>query len=286
MGEINYLMLDLSQTKKIELSGGCNTEDEILLDQVKNNIGLGFNQISPYEINPNEGLLVCGGPSLLSSKKELLEEKLKGGKVFATNGAYDWCIKNGISPGAMILLDARESNVRFVKEEIKDCWYLLASQCHPNVFEICKNRKVLIWHAASCGDEEIKILEKSYFPNPIYPITLGTTVGIRSISLLRMLGFTKIQIFGLDSCWFENENHAYVQSENENDKKIKVWLRPQNRDDKAKSFICSPWMIKQGEDFLDLIRKRGNLFDLIVHGDGLIANILRLGAEIQMESEG
>jgi hypothetical protein len=279
-------MLDLSNTKRIELKGGCNTSDEILLSQVNSNIRLGFRQVLPYDVNPNEALLVCGGPSLNATKKELIETKLKGGKVFATNGAYNWCLENKINPGAMILLDARESNTRFVEKGIKDCWYLLASQCHPKVFEICKDRKVLIWHAASCGDDEIKLLEEFYHPEPIYPITLGTTVGIRAISLLRMLGFTKIQIFGLDSCWFGNDNHAYLQSENENDKKIEVWLRPENRDDKAKKFLCSPWMIKQAEDFLKLVRKRGNLFDLIVHGDGLIANMLKTGAEIQTEISG
>lgn len=275
--------IDLSQTKKIELEGSCNTSDEILIQQVNHNIRLGFRQVKPHNINPNMAILVCGGPSLELTKEALIRSSWAGGKIICVNGAYNWCIENNLKPSACVLLDARETSVRFLEKDVFGCRYLLASQCHPKAFEICRDRDVLIWHACSGGDQEVEVINEFYFGHT-FPVTMGTTVGIRSISLLRMLGFNKIQIFGLDSCWLDDKNHAYDQKENENDKIIPVWLRPDGRDDKAQRFLCSPWMIKQAEDFLELIKERGNLFELSVYGPGLIATMLRTGAEIQLET--
>lgn len=276
---------DLSLTKKIELDGSCNTSDEILLQQVNHNIRLGLRQIKPYNINPNTAILVCGGPSLEDKdiRDILVHAYWAGGKIITVNGAYEWCIRNNIKPSMCVLLDARETSVRFLEQDVLGCRYMLASQCHPRAFEICRDRDTFIWHACSGGDKEVEILQEYYF-NHIHPITIGTTVGVRSISLLRMLGFNKIMIFGLDSCWLEDRNHAYAQKENEKDQIIPVWLRPEGRDDKAKRFLCSPWMIKQAEDFLELIKARGDLFELSVYGPGLIAEMLKTGAEIQLEN--
>jgi hypothetical protein len=147
---------------------------------------------------------------------------------------------------------------------------------------MCRNRTVTIWHALSAGDDEIKLLDKYYFKRH-NPITIGVTVSMRAISLMRMLGFQRLEIFGLDSCWLDGEHHAYAQSENNNEKTMSVWVRPKGRDDLAKRFLCSVWMAKQAEDFLQLIKERGELFQLNVHGPGIIAEMVKAGAELEIE---
>lgn len=280
----------------VEFPEGCgtNTPDKVLLDQVAQNIRRGLPQVQPYNPNPATALLVCGGPSLALTERELIEAYWKGGKIIAVNGAYQWCIDRNLKPSAAVMLDARRFNTRFVQTPIEGCRYLLASQCHPDTFEMCAGRDVLIWHACSAGDPEVDLLCDYYFQGRddkgqftghrnTYPVTLGTTVGVRAISLLRMLGFQYIDIFGLDSCWLDNAHHAYGQPENAKDGRVAVWLRPKNRDDKALRFECAPWHMKQAQDFLGLIRDRGDLFQLRVRGPGLIAAIIRTGAEIEME---
>jgi hypothetical protein len=42
-------------------------------------------------------------------------------------------------------------------------------------------------------------------------------------------------------------------------------------------------MAKQTEDFLQLIKERGELFQLNVHGPGIIAEMVRTGAELEIE---
>lgn len=270
------------RVKEIVFKGGVNTPDEVLLEQVATNIRRGLMQAQPYQPNENTAILVCGGPSLAMTEKDLVKAYWNGGKVVAVNGAYQWCVDRNIKPSAFVMLDAREFNARFLETPVEGCHYLLASQCHPKAFELCQDRKVTIWHGMSAGEKEEVLLNEFYFKR-YHPVTLGTTVAMRAISLMRMLGFMRLEIFGLDSCWIGEEHHAYQQDENNNERKMAVWLRPQNRDDKAQRFICSPWMAKQAEDFLQLVKERGNLFELNVHGPGLIATAIKMCAELQIE---
>lgn len=282
--------LDAAKVHPFELApdAGCNTSDDVLLAQVAANIRRGLPQAYPYALNPHVALLVCGGPSLAATEKELARAYWAGGKIVACNGAYQWCIDHNLKPSAAVMLDARAFNSRFLAEPVEGCRYLLASQCHPDTFEVCRDRDVTIWHACSAGDQEVDLLKAYYFGRTT-PVILGTTVGVRSLSLLRMLGFPQIEVFGLDSCWLgetdREQHHAYAQTENARDGKVPLWLRPQGRDDKAKRFLCAPWHAKQAQDLMRLIREHGDKFENIhFHGEGLIATIMRTGADIQMES--
>lgn len=274
--------IEPDRVKEIVFKGGVNTPDDVLLAQVAENIRRGLPQAQPYQPNDQTAIIVAGGPSLKTTEKDLVKAYWKGGKVVALNGSYQWCLERNIRPSAFVMLDAREFNARFVEQEVEGCHYLLAAQCHPKAFELCRDRKVTIWHGMSAGESEVTMLDEFYFGR-YHPVTLGTTVAMRAISLMRMLGFMRMEIFGLDSCWFGDEHHAYDQPENNNERRMSVWLRPQGRDDKAQRFICSPWQAKQAEDFLQLSKERGELFQLNVHGPGLIATIIRTGADLAIE---
>lgn len=261
---------------------GLNVKESDIIEQVGLNIKRHLPQAQPHAPNSNTVALVCGGPSLITMEKELAKASWDGAKVVCVNGTYRWCIERNIRPSAVVLLDAREFNARFVEPDVKGCRYLLASQCHPEAFELTLDRDVTIWHACSAGQPELDLLNDYYFGR-CFPVTIGTTVAIRAVSLLRMLGFQNFDIFGLDSCWMDNKHHAYDQRENDRDQCIPVWLTPEGRADLRKQFFCAPWMMKQAEDFQQLIRERGNDFRLNVRGDGLIASIMRFAAELGSE---
>lgn len=275
----------MNMMHKVTLSpdSGCNTPDQVILDQVYLNIRRGLPQAQPYQPNNMTALLVCGGPSLESTQQELVQAYWEGGKIIAVNGAYQWCIENNLKPSAAIVLDAREFNSRFIEREVPGCKYLLASQCHPATFELCRSRETIIWHACTGGDDEVALLKEYYFDRT-HPVTLGTTVGVRAISLMRMLGWQHFDIFGLDSCWLDGRHHAYGQAENDRDLRIKVKLIAKGGEHLAEEFHCAPWHMKQAEDFQQLIKARGNMFHLNVRGPGLIAAILRTGATLAKEN--
>ena len=50
-------------------------------------------------------------------------------------------------------------------------------------------------------------------------------------------------------------------------------------------FYCNPWMISQAQGFIDLLRVMGDLMELEVYGDGLLAWILKTGAELPEAQE-
>jgi hypothetical protein len=275
------MSFDLTGVLPIELVGSCNTNQDELMAQVDSNIRRGLPQAKPHAPNPATAILVCSGPSLRTTENELRDAFYDGGKIIAVNGAYQWCIDKGFLPSAAVIIDARLFNTRFLETEIVGCRYLLASQCHPNLFDLCRERATTIWHACSFGDKELDLL-RAYYYDHVYPVTIGTTVGVRAISLLRMLGFMRMDIFGMDSCWIGNENHAFSQAENDDDTLVPIWLRPEGRDDKAQKFVCSPWQCKQFSDVMELIRERGDQFELNFRGPGLIATAIRTGAEIEM----
>jgi hypothetical protein len=280
-------IFDANAVSEIAFSPECrvNMPDEIILGQVASNIRRGFPQARPYAPNNDVAIIVAGGPSLQEMEKQIVEAQWRGGKIVALNGAYKWCIDHNIRPSAMIMLDAREFNSRFVEIPVENCHYLIAAQAHPKAFDLCRGRNVTIWHALSIEERELDLLDKFYFGREHhFPVTMGTTVGMRAISMMRMLGYLRMEIFGLDSCLLGDAHHAYEQAENDGEEVIPIWLRPEGRDDLAKRFLCMPWMAKQAYDFIDLVRDRGEMLQLQVHGPGLIAEMLRSGAEMQQES--
>lgn len=257
---------------------GCNVSDDLILHQVRENIRRKLPQVMPYAKNPNTVALVCGGPSLEMYKDDLIEAAAEGAKVVALNGAYQWCIDNGIRVSAMVMLDARQFNSRFVEQPVDGCRYLLASQCHPDAFELCKDRDVTIFHCCSSGEDEHMMLREFYF-NRLFPIPIGTTVAIKGLQVLNMIGFKRFDCFGFDSCWMGDKHHSYSQPENDRDKYMPVWITPPEDHSLAEKFWCAPWMMRQAVDFQKLVHDCGDDYEICVRGEGLIAATLRLAAQ-------
>jgi hypothetical protein len=48
-------------------------------------------------------------------------------------------------------------------------------------------------------------------------------------------------------------------------------------------FSCTPWMLSQAQEFRGLVGFLGDEVELAVHGDGLIAHMIKTGAELSKE---
>ena len=57
----------------------------------------------------------------------------------------------------------------------------------------------------------------------------------------------------------------------------------EKRFDLKLGFDCTSWHCKQAEEFETTIRAMGDAFQLQVHGDGLLASMLQLGASLVKE---
>lgn len=262
----------------VELQGTMNVEDTVVLSHLAQSIRLGYPQLWQQGPKPERVCIVGGGPSLNTTEAELVDLVHRGALLVTTNGAYHWCLERNLKPNAQIVLDARATNARFLQPEVPGCRYYLASQCHPDVWAAVAGREhVAIWHSVDATGPRADILD-AYYLKQWQGISGGTTVVTRAIGLLRTLGYLRFDLFGVDSCWLEGQHHAFDQPENEADRRMPFTVHPTGEPDKARTFWCAPWHVKQFEDFLQFIRMAGQHFALSVHGDGLIAYAMQASA--------
>lgn len=266
-----------------ELVGDINTPQPELLANIRHSIRLGYPQVQPQPPQPERVCLVGGGPSLEATFPELRDLYFAGAKIVTVNGAYRWCLERNLRPSAQIMLDARSFNARFVDPAVPACKYLLASQCHPVTFDAVRGRNVWIWHAIGPENALREELDQFYL-KAWTGVAGGTTVIMRAIALLRILGFLRFDLFGVDSCFLDGQHHAYPQTEN--DDRPHPWrVKWPDYPERAREFLCSGWHLKQLEDFLQMVRINGHQFLIHVHGDGLLAYALRASAStFELES--
>jgi 2-polyprenyl-3-methyl-5-hydroxy-6-metoxy-1,4-benzoquinol methylase len=255
----------------ITAAGVLNTEDEQIRANVRHNIAQGWEQVRPHVANDFETLILGGGPSLGEFEQEIKQRRANGAKLVTLNGAYNWAIENGLVPSAQIIVDARPFNARFTKPVLDSCRYLIASQCDPAVFEGLPKDRTYIWHTnpALIKDD----LNAQY--EGWYSVPGGSTVLLRAIPLMRMLGYRMFHLYGCDSCLKGERHHAYSQPENDNGLTVPVTVNPGGR-----MFYCKPWMISQAQEMMDLIKFLSDEVELEIHGDGLLKHILEVGASL------
>ena len=259
--------------EKPEMPSGLNTPSERMLENIKVNIQRGLPQAKAYQNSNETVILAYGGPSLKRNLKAL--KKLTPTCPLVTvNGVHDYLISEGCVPSVQIMLDARPDNVCFVQNPVETCKYLVASQCDPSVFGALEGYDVHIFHCdLGVGEDEVF---KDYYLGENYRIIMGgSTVGLRALILMRTLGFSKFEIFGFDSCFLGNEHHSFQQDLNAKDAKA-VKLEGLGR-----TFYCTGWMLRQAYEFQDLVKHAGKLLKCRIHGNGLIANMVKAGAQLK-----
>ncbi len=261
---------------EIANNGKLNTTEETIKDNVKKNIQGNWKQVSPHPTNDIECMILGGGPSLSEFEEDIKQKRKDGVKLITLNGAYNWCLDHDLIPSATIMVDARPFNKRFVKPVVDDCLYLIGGQCDPSVFEELPKDRTYIWH--SSVELIADILKDHYGDDPVWFIPGGSTVLLRSIPLMRMLGYGKFYLYGCDSCIMDKAHHSYLQPENDRSPVIPVMVGAPGSLN-GKSFQCSYWMIAQAQEFCGLIKMLGDEIQLQIFGDGLLAYIVQAGAE-------
>lgn len=254
--------------------GVVNVDTDQLERNVLANVAAGWLHVQPHDRQDREVILLAGGPSMLEDAALIKEMRAAGAALVTVNGAYKWALANGLQPSAQIVLDARPFNARFTRPIVDGCRYLIASQVDPSVLEGLPRERTFLWHSALSEQAERAVYEHEdgfYFPIPG-----GSTVVLRALPLLRLLGLWRLHLFGFDSCLLRGRHHAYDQPENDGEQVVPVTCG-------GRVFECTPWMLHQATEFMDLVRFLGDEVELEIHGDGLIAHIARTGAELSNE---
>jgi hypothetical protein len=259
--------------KDVKGVSGVNTEDDTIRSNVLANLKLGLKEVKPYEQNDNELILLCGGPSLNDYADEIKLNKRLRVPIVTMNGAYNWALEHGIKPDVQIILDARAFNKRFIEPIVPSCTYLISSQCDPELVSAIPESQIYLWHSGA--DVVRSCVEELGITKDVYPVYGGMTVPLRAIPLLLMLGFHRFVVYGFDSCIKNNHHHAYSQPENDFNTVIDVTCGDE-------TFKCHGWHLTQAYEFIELQQMIGDLCEMDVKGDGLIAHIINTGAKLDV----
>jgi hypothetical protein len=236
----------------------------------------GFPNLMAYEEQKDrEVVIIGGGPSLNSDETysklcEFNRRKDSGDPIsFVTvNGSYTWAKDHGFWPVTQFMLDPRAYNKRFIEPVDKDNKYIMAAQCHPEVWDALEAEKADAYVLqVNIHTHIIPVIEELW--GNMYedwnPIPGGSTVMLRVLPALQSMGFRKINIFGFDSCLMDDVHHAYEQKENDiNGGTMEI-------DIEERQFHVHPWMLAQAKEFMDMKDTILRHLDIQVYGDGLIA---------------
>ena len=259
-------------TSQVVMNGSPNAGEEVLNANVLHNLNDGWAQIEPHEAQEVEIMLLAGGPSLNDFEDQIKAARAKGMPLVTVNGTYNWALDRGLKPSLQIMVDGREFMERFVTPQVDTCKYLMASQVSPKVMLGLPRDRTWLWHSGI--NKEGEALAKELNGGKFFPIPGGCTVITRAIPLLRLLGFSKIHVYGFDSCFKGEAHHAYKQPENDDELVLSVSCG-------GKTFNCTPWHVMQANEFMGLVKLLGDEVELEVYGDGLIKQILVTGASME-----
>ena len=143
--------------------------------------------------------IVCFGPSL----NDTWEEVRKFKHIFTCSGSHKFLVERGVIPTWHVEVDPRPHKVELIGQPNPSVEYLIASTCHPKVFDHLEGMKVTLWHVFDGEADALRTL-----PPGEWALTGGCSVGLRVMTIARFLGFTKQHVFGMDGSKGSTGKHA------------------------------------------------------------------------------
>jgi hypothetical protein len=168
-------------------------------EQIKRNAARIKGRIAPqHEKRSDPIALVNFGPSLKQTWEKIRDFRY----VMTCSGAHKFLIDRGIIPTHHIDVDPRPHKVHLIGKPDERVEYLIASTCHPDLLSHLDGFNVKLWHIFDTSLDGLRLL-----PPGEWALTGGCSVGVRTLTMARFLGFTDLHVFGMDGS-FEEESHA------------------------------------------------------------------------------
>lgn len=248
----------------------ANTSVETMMEHTRLAMARGLPPVTPQSAHERDGVLIGGGPSLVDTLGDIRSRQRDGQQIFALNGTLGFLLDHGIEPDFQVILDPRAQNAGFIRPGRTRL--LLASQCHPDVFDAAQGRDVGLWHHA------LPELRDEFQAE--WSVMGAGTVGITALGLLFMIGYRKLHLYGYDSSDREDTTHAYEQTKTAAEGlKMIVWVGDQQ-------FLTRPGMYMQATCFETYANLLSSLdCEITVHGDGLLPAIAHVMAR-QRQTQG
>lgn len=259
------------------------TPSTIAYENIKENLKLKLHKLEHLpEFQKVKGhdtpiAIVGGGPSLKKHLKELRQFKT----IIACGSVHDYLMSEGIIPTYATICDPDPVSLNYYKKLHTEVKYLISSGFDHKSIKHFKDHQLVLWHCHSTdyNVEEIEKIEGTTY----HAVSGGCTVGLRSINISILMGYSNIHLFGFDSCMSDEECHAYSVSAEEKESFGKIWsvkLRDLAKSDGQgpgdRVYNCLGYQLAQADNFKNFFLSFGKLFTPTFHGDGLLPDLFKL----------
>lgn len=170
-------------------------------EQIRVNLARpGIGRLKERGPDQSDPIAVVGfGPSLNETWPLLKDFKA----IVTCSGAHKFLIERGIIPTYHIDVDPRAHKATLIGTPHPDVQYLIASTCHPAVFDLLEGFNVKLWHIFDSEDEGFRLL-----PPGEVALTGGPGAGLRAMVIARYLGYRDQHLFGIDGSDGPTGKHA------------------------------------------------------------------------------
>lgn len=208
--------------------------------------------------------IIGGGPSLITQLDAL---RAFPGAIIGCGSVNNFLTENGFQKRYHLVCDPDAVMAKFITDVDPDTHYLLASQCHPDVFDAVDRGGILLWHA-TVVDMETNQSIADFRGEPT--ISGGDAAVLRAWPLAAVMGFRDFHFFGFD-CSFPPDcesQHAYPYGHDREDP-IGVTV-----DHTGERFITTPGWVAQMNAFTRMLAmSHGQGFTVTIHGESLVASM-------------
>ena len=252
----------------------CNTSDEDLHRNIRANSArprqLERRWVKSEDAHSQIAVLVGSGPSMAECLGELRQHQTAGHTIFAMNGAASFLAGHGIIADYQVMIDPREDTSVLVGPA-RD--HLIASQCHPAVFDALPHAK--LYHLQIEGIDD----DLPEYQHPFALVGGAASVGNTSTVLAYVLGYRNLHLYGYDSSHRDAQSHAFHQKMNDGEPNCVVTWN-------GKDYRTSLTMKLQAEKAQDTLRLlEGEGVKITVHGTGLLPDMWNTPPEVLPERE-
>ncbi|HTH96335.1 MAG TPA: hypothetical protein VL574_02905 [Stellaceae bacterium] len=224
--------------------------DEYLCRHVEASLALGLEEASVQAPRRQRLTVVANGPSALQAP-------LGRSPTLAINNALRLFVEHGLAPDFWIASDPQELVAGFLRDAPPMTTYLVASKCHPAVFEALQGRRVLLWHCAEPATMALLVGR--------LVVQTSISVTLCALNLMPVLGFHRMEVWGWDGCYIAGRDHAVSQGHARND--ISVRLGPRRR------FATTKTWAAEAEEAVRMFQATPR--QVRIRGRGMIGAILR-----------
>ena len=283
--------------------------DEEALENIRLSVNYEYPILGPQPTRPGSALFIAGGPTLRQFLPEIKRRREAGEYVFTCNRTHDYLVDNGVIPNACLLLDPREHQKDVVQKVQTDCAYLISTCANPKVWESMKDRgarmmKLMVAYGMA-QDKDMEVM-RAIYPSieAKYYLPGGTMTPLRAMPLASMLGFKRLELYGFDSCFSNEEpqiryegteefrskhsNHivyqddkgSFIIDEPDDGGFYYAYKNPRREnikvvEYKGRKFLSSQVLTHQAMQITKWCDRLEAQLDIVIHGDSLSAWVLK-----------